>query len=486
MMCIDYDLNELCDPGFTCPLENVTVDGSCAVDCSACEELPPLPTGILATDLDLVVEGTDAYVSGYAPGVAVNAAYQYGDLVFGTLSGGDAAEIEWEIVDGVPSGGRPTGSVTGWRGGIQDAGDDVGRWTSMARSADGTFYIAYYDVTNSALKIAIGRPGTWATHTVDAAADSGRYTSIVLTASGAPAIAYMRVEPAADMSGRVHSAVRVATASSAMPAASSDWTSTEVSGIDGACRPEFCAEGQACLETGSCVTPAAGCSPACGDGQACFAGSCQAALVDPYVEDLFPGRGLYAQLARTSGGLALTFYDRSAGNFYGAAFDGAAWGAPFLIDGYGRTGAGDSGMGSSLFVDAMGVWHVTYVDGTDEGLRYAQISGGMVTVRELVDDGTTDGSTPHSDGRHIVGDDSSVVVTASGEVRVAYQDATTHALMIARRSGTSWTTRVADDMDHTGFWVEQATTATGSRVATWWRRQMMRNTIDGVRVVSGD
>jgi len=59
MMCVDYDLNELCDPGFTCPLENVTVDGSCAVDCSACEELPPLPTGILATDLDLVVEGTD-------------------------------------------------------------------------------------------------------------------------------------------------------------------------------------------------------------------------------------------------------------------------------------------------------------------------------------------------------------------------------------------------------------------------------------------
>jgi hypothetical protein len=78
------------------------------------------------------------------------------------------------------------------------------------------------------------------------------------------------------------------------------------------------------------------------------------------------------------------------------------------------------------------------------------------------------------------------VVTAGGEVRVAYQDATSHTLMIARRSGTSWSQRVIDSEDHTGFWVEQALTASGSSVATWWRRQMGRSTIDGVRVISGD
>jgi hypothetical protein len=245
-------------------------------------------------------------------------------------------------------------------------------------------------------------------------------------------------------------------------------------------------DGQACLESGACVTPSTDCAMACGDGQACVTGACQPALVDPYVEDLPPGRGLYNQIATTSSGLALTFYDRSEGNLYGASFDGTAWAAPFLIDGYGRTGAGDSGMGSSLFVDGTGTWHVTYVDGTDEGLRYAQITGGAVTVRELVDDGTTDGTTPHTDGRHLVGDDSSVVVTAGGEVRVAYQDATSHTLMIARRSGTSWSQRVIDSEDHTGFWVEQALTASGSSVATWWRRQMGRSTIDGVRVISGD
>ena len=133
-----------------------------------------------------------------------------------TGAGGDASSIEWEIVDGVPSGaGRPIGAVDGWRGGIAEPGDDVGRWTSMVRGTDGTFYIAYYDVTNSALKIAIGTSGSWATHTVDATADSGRYTAITLSSSGAPIIAYQRRELATD--GRVHSAVRVATASSVQP-----------------------------------------------------------------------------------------------------------------------------------------------------------------------------------------------------------------------------------------------------------------------------
>ncbi|GAB4211119.1 MAG: hypothetical protein OHK0013_32530 [Sandaracinaceae bacterium] len=486
-MCVDYDLDALCDPGFTCPLANVTIDGSCDVGCSACAPLPPLPTGILATDLDLVTDGATSYLSGYNPGVVGADAYRYGDLVFGTLDGGDASSIEWEIVDGLPARpGRPTGAVDGWRGGIQEPGDDVGRYTSMVRAATGTFYIAYYDSTNSALKIAIGRPGAWTTHTVDATADSGRYASIALTASGAPAIAYMRVEPASDGSGRLRSAVRVATAASATPAATSDWTSTEVSGLDVACRPQFCGEGEVCLETGSCVTPTTGCPSACTGDTACVAGSCQATLPDPYIEDLFPGRGLYAQLAAAGSGLALTFYDRTQGNLWGAAFDGTAWGTPFLIDGYSRTGAGDSGIGSSLFVDPSGTWHVAYVDGTDEGLRYAQVTGGAVTVRELVDDGTTDGTTPHPDGRHIVGDDSSVVVTASGEVRIAYQDATAHRLMLARRSGTTWSTRILDEDDHTGFWVEQALTASGSRVATWWRRQMGRNTVDGVRVFAGE
>lgn len=482
-MCVDYDIAALCPAGTTCSLENIAIDGSCSVTCTSCEVLPPLDPGFLATDLDLVTDGGDSFISGYSPGVSGGASY--GDLVFGTLRAG-SSDIDWEIIDGVPADGRITGGVDGWRGGNSTPGDDVGRWTSMVQSDDGTFYIAYHDVTNTALKVAIGGPGSWSTHTVDATGLAGRYTSIVLTSTGAPAIAYQRYD-LDESTGRVRSAVRVATAASALPSSSADWTTTEVSGLNGDCRPELCGAGQVCLESGTCATPSSDCSPACGSDEACVAGSCRAKLPSAYIEDLPPARGLYAQLARTSGGLALTFYDRSEGNLYGVSFDGTSWGTPFLIDGYGRTGGtGDSGIGSSLFVDEDGTWHVTYVDGTDEGLRYAQVRGGSVTVRELVDDGTTDGATPHDDGRHVVGDDSSVVVTAGGEVRVAYQDSTSHTVMIARRSGTAWSQSVLDAEDHTGFWISQALSDEGSRVVTWWRRQESRRTINGVRVLAAD
>lgn len=483
-MCTSYDLNAICMPGFTCPPGNEMISATCTVTCSMCMELPPLNPGILATDLDLATDGTTSYLSGYSAGVPPQDSLKYGDLVFGTLTGGDTGTIVWEIIDGAPA--TPvTGAVSGWRRGVSAPGDDVGRYTSMVRATDGTFYIAYYDATNTALKIAIGRAGTWTTHVVDATADSGRYTSIALTASGAPAISYLRVEPAMD--GRTQSAVRVAVAASAMPTATANWVSTEVSNLAVACRPEFCEGAAVCLESGTCAMPGTGCPAACGDDEACVAGSCQAILPDSFVEDLFPGRGLFTQLARTSTGLALVFYDRSEGNLYGASFSGT-WTAPFLIDGYSRTGGGDSGSSASLFVDAAGDWHVAYVDGTDEALVYSRVRAGAVAERAIVDDGSTDGATAHMDGRHVVGDDASIVVTSTGEVRIAYQDATAHTAVVATRPGAGgmWSIDVIDDVDATGFWVDQDVTGATSRVATWWRRQMGRNTINGVRVISVD
>ena len=141
--------------------------------------------------------------------------------------------------------------------------------------------------------------------------------------------------------------------------------------------------------------------------QACIGGACTAILPDSFAEDLFPGRGLYTQLARTSTGLALVFYDRSEGNLYGASFSGT-WTAPFLIDGYARSGGGDSGASASLFVDAMGDWHVAYVDGWDERLMYLPVRNGMAMGQpEVIDDGEgqqegaeRDGQAASHDGQH--------------------------------------------------------------------------------------
>jgi hypothetical protein len=475
-MCEAYNLDDLCEAGFTCPVASVEINASCDVSCSACRERPALTQGYMATDLDLVVTPSgDTFVSGYSPGVAPTPLY--GDLVFGQVSG---TTVEWEIVDGAPT--MPiTNAISGWRGGVSAAGDDVGRWTAMADSGT-NIYIAYYDVTHGALRLAIGGPGAWRVQTVDDVGDAGRYASIVLGASGAPVISYLGFET--DAMGVVQSGVRVAFASSAMPGAAADWTITRVGEAASPCRPSLCATGQRCLESGTCAAAGTGCAMCTAD-QVCVAGTCEAALAADYTEDLMPGHGLYTQLARTSSGLALVYYDRTDGNIYGATGTGMTFGAPFVIDGYARAVpfVGDSGIGASLFVEG-DTWHVTYVDGAEEALRYARVEAGAVTIRETVDDGSTsDGTVRHTDGRHIVGDDSSVVVMSGGEVRVAYQDATDQTTMLARRaSDGTWTHEVFDDEDHSGFWVEQVISGGESFVGSWWIARMGMTLDNGVRV----
>lgn len=485
-MCVDYDLTMLCPAGSTCAVTAVAVDPtSCAVTCSNCMAQPALEEGQLATYLDFALDetGSSAVISGYSPGYSTRSSQRlYGDLVVGQWNG---TEVTWDVVDGAPS--EPvTNDPAGWRGGVSAPGDDVGRWTSIARR--GTEYvIAYYDLTNGALKVAIGSPGSWTTHTVDDQDDSGRYASLVLLADGTPVISYLRIGLDSAAPTQVLSSVQVARASSPSPTGPTSWTITEVASAPMACRQEYCGAGTSCIEEGQCITPTSDCSSACASDETCFNGSCRTAIPEGYVEDMPPAMGLYTSLAATSSGLALVYYDRSTGNLMGAAFDGTAWGTPFLIDGYGRNdpNVGDSGQGANLFVDSSDAWHVAYIDGAEETLRYATIVGGAVMTREVVDDGSTsDGTTRHADGRHIVGDDASIVVTESGQVRIAYQDATAHTGVVATRPGGGgpWSIQVFDAEAYTGYWIEQQLLGTTSYVLRWWRDRDGRNTSNGVRI----
>lgn len=483
-MCSEYDVDAMCDPGFTCPIDNLVLDEmSCDVTCSECMAKPDIQPGVLATHLDLVVdEAGTAYVSGYNPGNP--ATVDLGDLVFGTWNG---SAMDWEIVDGAPS--TPiTNNPDGWRGGVSAPGDDVGRWTSMVEMS-GTFMIAHYDATNGALRFSAGGPGAWASHTVDAMGDSGRYASLVLTADGNPAVSYLRMAPDPMDETLVRGSVMVATASSPNPAAETDWTVTEVAWSVMPCRPFLCDGLASCLESGACVTPTSDCSEECGSDDVCFSGSCEAALPAGYVEDMPPAYGLYTSLAATDSGLALVWYDRTSGNIFGAAYDGAAWSAPFHIDGYllGDPFVGDSGHGADLAVDSAGLWHVVYIDGAEETLRYSQVqSDGTVVSREIVDDGSTsDGTERFTDGRHIIGDDASIVVDDGGGISVVYQDATSgHAVRATRPAGGGdWTIARFDSEGSTGYWLSQQRLGTTSYVATFWRQRADRRTMNsGVRV----
>ncbi|MEZ4340396.1 MAG: MYXO-CTERM sorting domain-containing protein [Sandaracinaceae bacterium] len=481
-MCSAYDVDALCDPGYTCPLENLVLDEACGVTCSECMAKPALTPGILATDLDMVVDDAgNVYVSGYNPGNP--AGLDFGDLVFGPWNG---ASVDWEIVDGAPS--TPiTNDPNGWRGGVSAPGEDVGRWTSMANQS-GTFLITHYDVGNGALRFSAGGPGSWSSHTIDDEGDSGRYSSLIVMADGTPVVSYLRMAEDPATPGAIRGSVMVAMANTMNPSAPTDWTITEVASATMPCRPFLCGGLSSCLESGACVTPTSDCTDSCASPDVCFNGSCQPTLPAGYVEDLPPAYGLYTSLAETPTGLALVWYDRTSGNIFGAAYDGSAWGAAFHIDGYqlGDPNVGDCGQGANLAVDSTGLWHVTYVDGAEETLRYAQVqSSGTVVSREIVDDGSTsDGTTRFTDGRHIVGDDASIVVDEGGAVRIVYQDATSQDAVVATRAagGGAWAILRFDSEGSTGYWLEQQLLGTTSYTVTFWRERMGRVMESGVRV----
>ena len=104
---------------------------------------------------------------------------------------------------------------------------------------------------------------------------------------------------------------------------------------------------------------------------------------------------------------------------------------------------GDVGIGASLAIDTNGDWNISYVNGWTEALQYMSVPGGSLSkplAPEQVDDGLHDNGmsgTLYSDGQHIVGDDSSITVDSSGNVRVVYMDATAGTLHEAVGSPSS-------------------------------------------------
>ncbi len=71
-----------------------------------------------------------------------------------------------------------------------DTKDNVGQYTSIAVTSNGSPHISYYDVTNANLKYAKKDGNNWTTTTVVTGGDVGKYTSIVLDSSSRPVISF--------------------------------------------------------------------------------------------------------------------------------------------------------------------------------------------------------------------------------------------------------------------------------------------------------
>ncbi|MDC0681840.1 hypothetical protein [Sorangium atrum] len=464
--------------GCSCSEEPEEVEQGCvAPDCTTLEH------GLIGayTSVAVAADKRTVWVAGYAEADWRNA-FAWGDLVVGTW---DGEAVAWEAIDGVPAEPPVDPArfdVSGFRGGQTEPGDDVGLWTSIAVAPDGKPAVAYYDRTNRALKFAQRQGDTWAVSFVQQApsSDIGRYAKLLFVKE-LPVIAYLAIEPGEG--GSVTSSVRIATGESATPGEGA-WRFEDVAKDEATpCRAFLCGAGAKCIRsTGRCATPlAAGdCEPGCASGQACIddggSPAC-AAISDGNRLETYPEAiGDYIAMAPDdAGGFGLAFYDRIHGDVVIASKSMGAW-ETRIVDGAAPDGTdtGDVGMGTSLFIDRAGDWHLAYADGRSEGLRYARVKGGTeVEPSEVADDGLGIEGAPFEDGQHLIGDDANVFVTAAGEVRISYQDATSGALRLAigtkSGDGHSWLIRAIEQEGFAGAFSRIVEVDGRLLIANWWR-----------------
>ncbi len=385
-----------CESGFTCELNEDCIsqceDGTIPIcteagDCLCADDIPFGRVGQYSSMA--VASGEVTWVSAYNS--------THGDLMVAQWTGaGRIPDEEWTFVDGVPDGPVVIeGSDV--RGGISDKGEDVGLYTDIAANGD-IAHVSYFDRTTSSLKYATNQGGEWAHHIIEQGTPTnpegstfktiGQYSSITLGPNGAPGIAYF---VQIGSGGDATTEVRWAEAGSASPTGASSWT---VSTIDSAL-----VEG---ISPGGLSIP--------------------------------EGLGLFVNSTRLSDGRpVMVYYDRQNGLLKMALHDGSEFVVSTLDGGEGL----DVGWYPSIVADSSSVLHVAYVDVINSDLLYIN---DLELTPELVDDGYRLVGT-NADGLpkpefHFVGDDSAIVITPAGPV-IAYQNATTHELLVASK-GEFW------------------------------------------------
>ncbi len=464
-----------CDCGDDDPINTSTSSGAGGSgggegpSCTDCEVLEP---GLIGAYTSVAVDDEGAiWVAGYAEANWVQG-YTWGDLVVGEW---DGEKVDWEVIDGRPSEPEVDSErydTSAFRGGQTAPGEDVGLWTSIAASDDGQLGVAYYDRTNRQLKIALRSDGDWSVDVVESidGGDVGRYPELWFE-GGRPVVAYQAIEPVA--TGFVTSKVRIARAGS-----SGGFQYEDVSvELETPCRAELCTSGSVCVaDSGQCTPSTTGCAE-CGAGEECVSTGAAPACAEILEEgklDTYPyATGDYISAAREpGGGVGLAWYDRVNGTLMAARKVAGTW-TTQIVDGGGEVPV-DVGIYATLAIDGGGEWHIAYVDGYDEALKYARLgTDGSVAQIEVVDDGVAVDGAPFADGKHIVGDDASIAVSGNGDVRIAYQDATEGVLRVAtgtlNGSAHSWALGAIPSDGVGGAFARIFTTSDGVRVAHWWR-----------------
>ncbi len=410
----------------------------CTIECK-CETLPPVQQGQFGWYSALASTSEGFAVSAYDPG--------YGDLVVARFDvSGKPTRVDY--VDGFPPTGPLVGNPNGPRGGRAEPGQNVGLHTSIAVDAAGTIHVAYYDKDQGALRYANYSGGLWKTVLVDDEGNTGYYTSLALGPDGNPRIAYMMVSGNVAADPTPKSALKLATAHSNMPLATTDWS---IDLVDARDKPATvcnggCGRDEACVDFGMgplCAATTIGCGT-CGNNEACVSTqtsttpSCRARINSVPVDDLIEGTGLFASLAFTATGTPMiAYYDKIDGALRFAQGDGRGSYLLKTLDGDDSVSPSDVGRHCSLAIGPGDLPAIAYMDTTRDDLVYLEVRTSTL-VREIVDNGVTPPDV------RLTGADAALVFDDAGNPAVAYQDPTNIDLVYARRIGAPavWTTQV--------------------------------------------
>ncbi len=420
--------DKVCDPGFEPKATSPGTGDSATCEVSGavcdCAPLPPLPLGI---------HGQYASVA-ENNGVRAAAVYNktYTDLMVATVD--DSGQPTWYFVDGVPDSGDIEGDLNGPRGGIADQGPDVGTHTAIGVDANGNLHVLYRDEDNGTLKYARGTKGadgyTFETKTIDDQGDTGYYSSVLI--DGDTVHAVYSVKQVDDPDNGWQTQLRYINFPVDAPLDQLAPSPTVVY-ADAANDPcgSSCGSGEECFtSSATCAAPTDDCTDTCADGLACNQGSCMPIFVAP--KKAYPFMtGVFAQLSKTSDGLAVTFFDNLQRHVGWAtrAADGTWGDAQFLSK--------RSGPYASVAFDANGKLHLAYMDPATQNLVYqVGVEGDPEIVANGVRD-TVDGYLLND-----IGEDVDLKLHADGTVQVLYQDATWHKLQLATRDADgNWSTQ---------------------------------------------
>ncbi|MBA3395443.1 MAG: hypothetical protein H0T89_22535 [Deltaproteobacteria bacterium] len=356
-----------------------------------------------------------------------------GDLV--AIDVTDPANRKLVAVDGIPDG-TPIYDPDGYRDGIEEPGDNVGAWTSIAFS-NGHAMIAYQDRDAGTLKFAFEtKPGSWRTMVVDDGdgVEVGRYASLAVDGEGFPSIAYIALGIDDGMGHRA-TELRIVRASSKEPSDAGAWGTAAVAATAPGSCGGLCGAGQACIAGAmaqTCTAVTSDCATACASGEACIAGTCTEAFEEPKVATIGSGTGLFVSLsAMADGRLAAVYYDMAARSLE-LALETAAASNEYAKTAL-HTGAGDRGLWTSAVVDATDTIHIAYQDAIGDQLLYTTWAGSPGTP-EVVDDGQRTGDRTHPVGA------ATAIYLVNGTPTIAYQDGMTADVYIATKTGGAWST----------------------------------------------